>query len=191
MDKKEFRMFAMALKTYYHREDLLPNSEAMELWFRELSDIPYDVAESALRKWVAVNKWSPSIADIRAMAVEVTKGEIPDWSDGWEQVLKSIRYYGSYRANEAIGSLDRITQQTVKRLGYAELCRSTNIAVERANFRMIYEQIAAREKKNSQMQPGLQAIINKLQSENRKELRHDDSKGISASGKEVRYDDKQ
>ncbi len=147
MDKKEFGMFVMALKTYYHRENLLPNSEAMELWFRELSDIPYKVAESALRKWVTVNKWSPSISEIRAMAAEVTQGEIPDWGDGWEQVLKSIRNYGSYRVKEAMDSLNPITRQTVERLGYIELCRSTNIAAERANFRMIYEQIAARKRK--------------------------------------------
>ena len=34
MTKKEFAIFAAALKTYYPREQLLPNSEAMELWFR-------------------------------------------------------------------------------------------------------------------------------------------------------------
>ena len=90
-------MFAMALRTYYPKEQLLPNQQAMELWYRELCDIPYNVAEAALRKWVATNKWSPTIADLREMAATVTEGEMPDWGEGWEQVLKAIKKYGSYR----------------------------------------------------------------------------------------------
>ena len=56
MDKKEFALFASALRTYYSKENLLPNSQAMELWFRQLMDIPYPVAEATLNKWVATNK---------------------------------------------------------------------------------------------------------------------------------------
>lgn len=33
MTKKEFAKIAMALKTYYPKESLLPNEQAMELWF--------------------------------------------------------------------------------------------------------------------------------------------------------------
>ena len=65
MNRKEFALFASALRTYYPREKLLPNEQAMELWFNQLQDIPYKVAELTLNKWVATNKWSPSIADIR------------------------------------------------------------------------------------------------------------------------------
>ena len=68
MTRIEFATFAMALKTYYPRENLLPNEQALELWFRQLQDISYQVAEVGLHKWVALNKWSPSIADIREMA---------------------------------------------------------------------------------------------------------------------------
>jgi hypothetical protein len=64
MDKKEFATFAMALKTYYPRETLLPNTQAMELWYKQLQGIPLVVAQIALEKWVATNKWSPSISDL-------------------------------------------------------------------------------------------------------------------------------
>ena len=163
MNKTEFSTFSMALKTYYPRENLLPNSQAMELWFGQLQDIPYKVAEMALNKWVAVNKWSPSIADIREMAAEITKGEIPDWGEGWEQVLRAIRKYGSYNQPEAMKSLDDLTRQTVERLGYLNICRSENIATDRANFRMIYEQLAERKKKEVQLPAGLKELINSVQ----------------------------
>lgn len=151
MDKKEFSLLAMALRTYYPKENLLPNNEAMELWYRQLQDIPYKVAEIALNKWVATNKWSPTIADIRECSAEITQGELPDWGQGWEQVLRAIRQFGMYRAGEAMASFDELTRQTVERLGFRDICLSENIAQERANFRMIYEQLAERKKKQAQI----------------------------------------
>ena len=71
MNRKQFATFAMALKTYFPRENLMPNEQAMELWFNHLKNIPYEVAELALQRWVNQNKWSPSIAEIRAEAKHI------------------------------------------------------------------------------------------------------------------------
>lgn len=160
MDKKQFSLFAMALKTYYSKEEkLLPNNQALELWFQQLKDIPYEVAELALNKWVATNKWSPSIAEIRETAAEIVNGKQPDWGEGWEQVLRAIRQFGSYRVGEALESLDGITRQCVERIGFREICASENISVERANFRMLYEQLLERKKIDNQMPVTLAALI--------------------------------
>ena len=110
MDKKEFAAFAMALKTYYPKEELLPNEQAVDLWFLQLQDLDFKLAETALCKWVAVNKWSPSIADIRAEAAAIRFGDLPDWGEGWEQVIKAIAKYGMYRPQEALESMDKITK---------------------------------------------------------------------------------
>ena len=165
MDKKEFSTLAMALRTYYPKEQLLPNQQAMELWYRELCDIPYNVAESALRKWVATNKWSPTIADLREMAATVTQGEIADWGEGWEQVLTAIKKYGSYRIGEAMDSFEPLTRQCVERLGFRNICMSENISTERANFRMMYEQLAERKKKEQQIAMPLRELIEGIQQE--------------------------
>ena len=170
MDKKEFAQFAMALKTYYPKEQLLPNNQAMELWFRQLHDIPYKVAELSLNKWVSTNKWSPSISEIREMAATVQNGEIPEWGEGWEQVIKAIRKYGSYRIPEAMESFDPITRRCVERLGFRNLCISENQAADRANFRVIYEQLAKRESHDNQIPLALkQAIIMIQQKEEQNE----------------------
>lgn len=165
MDKKQFATFAAALKTYYPRETLIPNNQAMELWFRQLQDIPYEVAEAGLNKWVATNKWSPSIADIREMATTVTEGDIPDWGNGWEQVLAAIRNYGSYNIKAAMESFDNITRQCVERIGYRNICMSENISTERANFRMIYENLAQRQQKDRLIPEKLKMLISGMQSE--------------------------
>lgn len=163
MTKQEFAIFASAIRTYYPKENILPNQQAMELWFRELQDIPYQVAEAALRQWVSTNKWSPSIAEIRETASTVQSGSIPDWGDGWEQVIMAIRKYGSYRIPEAMESFDPITRQCVERLGFRNICMSENIAADRANFRMIFEQLAERKQKEQQMALPLKQLIQGIQ----------------------------
>lgn len=165
MSKKEFSLFVMALKTYYPREKLLPNEQAIELWYRQLQDIPYNIAEAALNKWVATNKWPPTIAEIREMAVTVKHGEIPDWGNGWEQVLKAIRHFGMYREAEAMASLDSITKQCVERLGFRNICLSENISADRANFRIIYEQLQERKMKEQQIPVALQQLMQSVREE--------------------------
>lgn len=162
MTTKEFGQFVMALKTYYPRENLLPNNQAVELWYQQLGDIPYNIAELTLNKWVTTNKWSPSISDIRAQAAELLQGEIKDWGDAWEDVRMAVRLYGSYQQKEAMESLDELTKECVKRVGYLNICMSENIATERANFRMIYEELAKRKKEDNQIPERLRQAISRI-----------------------------
>lgn len=163
MEKKEFSTFVMALRTYYPKEQILPNEQAMALWYRELRDIPADVAEAALRKWVSTNKWSPSISEIRAEAANIQHGKIPDWTEAWERVLTAISRYGMYRVDEALESLDPLTRRVVGRVGFKRICMSTNEVAERANFRNCYEQIAEREQERQYLALPLQETINRIQ----------------------------
>jgi hypothetical protein len=162
MNKKEFALFASALRTYYPKEKLLPNEPAMDLWFKQLQDIPYNVAEVMLNKWVSTNKWSPSIADIREQAIGITQGEAKEWGEAWHDVLRAIHVYGSYREQEALESLDETTRTVVERLGFRNICLSDDIQVDRANFRMIYEQRQEREKQDAQLPPKLKALISNM-----------------------------
>lgn len=162
MDKKEFALFASALRTYYPKEKILPNEQAMQLWFNQLQDIPYKVAEVTLNKWVATNKWSPSIADIREQAAGLMQGEAKDWGEAWREVLNAVHCYGSYQQLEAMESLDELTRQAVKRVGYMSICMSENIATERANFRIVYEQLLERRKQDAQLPQRLKALISNM-----------------------------
>ena len=162
MDKKQFAIFASALKTYYPRENLLPNQQAMELWYRELSDIPYEVAEAVLRKWVATNKWSPSIADIRESTSTMLNGEQLTWGEAWERALDAVRRYGYINQQAALDSLDPITRRCVENIGYLDLCKSENIMVERAHFQKIFEIYSQRELTNQRMSLPLAEAIEKL-----------------------------
>lgn len=76
MNKQEFAKYAMALKTFYPKEKILQTDQAMELWYHQLKDIPYDIAQGSLLKWVKENKYSPGIAEIIAEAEEYQKTEM-------------------------------------------------------------------------------------------------------------------
>ena len=162
MDKKEFSAFVMALRTYYPKEQILPNPEAMELWFRELQDIPIDVAEAVLRKWVATNKWSPSIAEIREVAAEICCGKRPDWGEGWEQVLKMIRKHGREYPKRALSEMDEITAQAVRAMGWWNLCNSDSPEYDMQTFRKLFESYADRAMQQRQLALPLQELIDNI-----------------------------
>lgn len=162
MTKKEFAQIIMALRTYYPRENLIPNDQAAELWFYQLQDLDFKTTEAALNAWVATNKWSPSIAEIRAEALSIRKGEIPDWGEAWEKVRRAIHSYGFYNQPEAMASLDDLTRECVRRLGWREICHSETPEVTRANFRIIYENTARRRAREAQLPPQFRAIMETL-----------------------------
>lgn len=162
MTKQEFSLFAAALRTYYPKEKILPNEQAMQLWYTQLQDLDYKLAVLVLNKWVATNKWSPSIADIREQAAEANKGQSKDWGEAWHDVLLSIGKYGSYQEQAALESFDELTRQAVKRLGYRNICLSEDINVDRANFRMIYEQLEQRQKQDAQIPSKLKEMLEQV-----------------------------
>lgn len=163
MTKKEFALLTSVIKTFYPREQLLPNTQAMELWFNMLGDIPYQVAEAALQKWVATNKFSPTIADLREISTSIQHGDLPDWGDAWQNVREAVQRYGWYRQEEAMASLDEITRECVKRIGFERLCHSEEPEMERANFRMVFETLAKRRKMQEQLPTGLASLIGDIQ----------------------------
>lgn len=170
MEKQEFATLAAAIRTFYPKENILPNKEAMALWYRELQDLPFPVAEAALRKWVSTNKWSPSIAELRETAATIQHGEIPEWGEAWEKVLKAIKKYGIYSIGPAMASFDPLTRKAVECIGFRDICMSENIAADRANFRMIYENLAEREKTRQQVALPLQKAIERLGSSERLQI---------------------
>lgn len=90
MTKIEFGKFAMALKTYYPKETLLVSDEAMDLWYKALQDIDYCTAEIVLSAWVANNKWSPAISDIREYATKILQPKQMSEQNAWNCILRAV-----------------------------------------------------------------------------------------------------
>ena len=162
MDNKEFALWSMALRTYYPKADLLNSKEAMQLWYKQLEDLPYNVAETALNKWVAQNKWHPTIADIRETASDIMLGALPDWGAAWQEVISAMGCCGHNYPQEALASMGELTRETVRRLGWNQLCMSENPAASRANFRDIYNELAEKKKRERQLPEKLMLTIQNI-----------------------------
>lgn len=171
MNKTEFAAVAAALQTYFPRFNLLPNREAMELWYMELKDIPAELLTAALRKWVVTEKWPPSIAELRELCSEISEGKLPDWGDAWSEVSCAVRRYGYMRPEEAIESMSPATQAAVRRIGWTQICESENQDTLRAQFRQIFEIVSKREIEDRKLSQELKTEIERLQIDNGQALK--------------------
>lgn len=165
MQFEEWKILVKGLKSVYTSERFLPDAESIKIWFQMLQDLSYKQLNVAIQKYMLTNKFPPTIADIREISANVVNGDLPDWGEGWEQVLKAIRRYGMYRIDEAMETFDPITKRCVERLGFRNICLSEDISIDRANFRMIYEQLAEREKKDAQIPVKLSQMIEGIRGE--------------------------
>ena len=165
MTFNEFKVLAKGMKAVYTAATFLPDEDSIKIWYRLLQDIPYEVANIAIQRHMMTNKFPPTIAEIREQAALSVNNELnSDWGQSWEQVCRAIRTYGLWGTEEAFASMDDITRQCVKRLGWKELCMSENPMQDRANFRMIFEELKLKTKQESALPLNVKESIAKLQS---------------------------
>lgn len=163
MDREEFAVIAAALQTYYPRFNIMPNEQAMYLWYDELKDISSEVLTAALKKWVVTEKWPPTIADLRGACDEVVNGDRPGWDVGWMEVQHAVRRYGFMQPKEAMAAMGEITQEAIRRIGWTNICESENPEALRAQFRQVYEICEKRTAGDRKLPPVLRDTIRRIQ----------------------------
>lgn len=179
MTKDEFKILCKGMKTVYTQSTFLPDADAFKVWYSLLQDLDYTIAQAAIQKYMLINEFPPTIADIRKNAVSVQAGDKKTWSEGWEEVMKAIGNFGSYREEEALESMSEITRKAVKKLGFRNICLSENITADRANFRTIYEQMAENEYTAKQIPLNLSKLIESIQqTEQQKRINSKDQEKI-------------
>lgn len=141
MSFEDFKILAKGMKAIWPSERFLPDGDSVKIWYQLLKDLSHEVANAAIQEYALTNKFPPTVADLREQVVQMMDYELTvDWAAGWAQVTRAIGEYGMWNPDAAIESMDAITRECVKRLGWKELCMSENPTADRANFRMIYEQ---------------------------------------------------
>lgn len=171
MKREEFASIVAAIKAHYQmNRDMFNDENVIETWYQHLKDIDYKTLQISTSKWVMMSRYPPTVADLREMAQDVQYGELPDWSSEWLKVLEAISYYGQYREQEALASLNDITRTVVSRMGFKNLCWSEEPSVDRANFRNIYCALAEREKKERMLSAPIRKAIQNAQESRRERL---------------------
>lgn len=116
-----------------------------------LDDLAYDEVNRALRVLLQTKTFMPSIAEIRAMVVELRHGPQKAGGDAWGSVLDMIRAKGSYRSPGVdFHFADEVTARAVAALGWRELCLSENAVADRARFIDLYDKLAGDARREQQ-----------------------------------------
>ena len=164
VSKQEFATLVLAMQAMYG-DEFIGTEKAMDVWFALLHDLDYQILSKALQKHMLTNKFKPTVAELREIYADLICPVVSDWSEGWEKVSRAIGHYGMYRAEEALASFDDVTRETVKRLGFQNICLSENIVADRARFAEIYQAIQQRKRiavNIGSVLPDLQEFVNKL-----------------------------
>jgi len=157
--EEQFLIIAKTIKTFYPDKNIIQTNEEATLWYEMLKDIEYDAASAAVKRWVSLNKWCPTIADIRELSTVVKGNTVNEWEEEWDKVIDAVHRYGYTRPEEALNSLPDMTRNIVKRLGYKTICMSENISIERANFRDVYNREADKQREQNILSKDLKSEI--------------------------------
>lgn len=163
LDKKDFIKAIEYLIAIYPEMEKQFNSQTTQgVWFDLLKDIDGETLLLAIKIYASTEKFAPKPSEIRKMALMTTREFIKDWTEGWEIVLKSIGRFGTYRESEAlewIRKQDETAAESIRRLGYKNLCEADDQMTVRANFRQAYNNQLSKNKFYDQLSDNIRFAI--------------------------------
>lgn len=116
-------------------------------WHIMLEDMPYDLAEQALKAVLSKTKFFPTIAEIREEASRIAR-PMPTAGQAWEETVNRIRKIG--HTGKPIFS-DPLIGRAAHAMGWMDMCTSENIDVVRGQFIKLYNDMAKEEREKTQV----------------------------------------
>lgn len=141
LDKKDFvKAIEYLIAIYPEMEKQFNSQTTQRVWYELLEDLDGRTLLLAIKTYASTEKFAPKPSQIREMALMTTR-ETRDWTEGWDLVLRSIGRFGTYRESEALDWIrkqDETAAESIRRLGYKNLCEADDQMTVRANFRQAY-----------------------------------------------------
>lgn len=154
LDKKDFVKAIEYLIAIYPEMEKQFNSQTTQgVWYDLLKDIDGKTLSLAIKTYASTEKFAPKPSQIREMAI-ITTRETRDWTEGWDLVLRSVGRFGYYRESEALDWIrkqDETAAESIRRLGYKNLCEADDQMAVRANFRQAYNNQQSKNKFYAQL----------------------------------------
>lgn len=163
LDKRKFSNLMKGLQAAYPNAKFVDTEAGLDMWYTMLADLPLENITAAVYKHISTNKFAPTIAEIREIAAN--PAPVKDWSEGWGYVLSAVSNFGVYRVEEAMEYVklqDILAYKVLKRLNFKEICLSEDLTVDRANFRMAYENERKYERENNAVPLQVKQVLERL-----------------------------
>lgn len=163
MDKSETVKLFAVIAAMYPRESAFKNAtpETIIAWQSMLEDIPFTVAQAALKATAANSPFVPAISEIRQWAMKVMYPEMLGPDEAWGIVRQAISKYGYYQRKKARKSMPPEVWAMVERIGWNDLCTGENAAVDRGQFMKMWNVYLTRQWEKAVLPPAVQALIGK------------------------------
>lgn len=164
MDRDEFKVLVKGMKAVYAQPTFIPDQDAFNIWFELLKDLPYRQANLAIQKYMLTERFPPTIADLRAKAVEVSEKPLEEMSEleAWAIVRKAIGNSG-YNSVEEFNKLPEVCQIAVgtpENLHEWSQMESDQVAtVEQSHFIRNYRAAAKRLSKEKKLPENIRNLI--------------------------------
>ena len=120
------------------------NAEAYE---SVLVTMDHESTAEAIFRLVTTSKWLPTIAEIRAAAVDIQLGPLKSGVEAWAEVMEETGRVG-YCGRPSF--TDETIRRVVQSMGWEQLCLSQNLASDRARFCELYDTWATRDRRDAQ-----------------------------------------
>lgn len=168
MTREEFGKIVAGMKAVYTDPKFLPDMHAIDIWYGFLRDLSNAQCQAAVSRYITTQKFPPTIAEIREMAVD--NSNIGDdlrmvALEAWDKVRVAI-HNGSYGADE---EYEKLTPLTQKALGSPAALRAmaalneTEVeTVAQAQFIKAYTAVAARGKEDAKIPASVCRLIDSV-----------------------------
>ena len=160
----------LAIISGMYPPNLMPaiSSVTVDGWTMILADIDYKKAEIALMKWISVNKYPPTPADIRSLLYEQVERETPE--QAWGLLQQLTLKHGYTEEEKAFEKMSEQMKEVVKRFGWKHFCQMplNESAIYYAQFRDAFNTMALTSADRLKTNPALQARLDDIRKENLK-----------------------
>ena len=124
----------------------------IDVWASLLADLPYDRVDASLRALLASQTFMPSVAEVRAMDLELRRGPVRAGGEAWGSALKAMKCEGAYKLPGVdFDFADPLVTRCVNLLGWTELCLSEHTVADRARFIELYDRLALQRRGEEQV----------------------------------------
>lgn len=154
MERNEFKSFVKGLNALFstNEKPVIGDQYKFDLWYNLLGDLEYKTACAALKNYALLNRFAPTVADIRKEYATLTE-KAPEMTEqeAWAMVRLAIRN-GTYGAEEEYARLPEAIKKSVGTAAslrsWAQIPTDDVESVVQSQFLRSYRTVAEREKQN-------------------------------------------
>lgn len=127
----------------YNKEDI---QLLINTWYEFFKDTSEEDFNKAIRNVINKYDYFPTISQIKKEIANNKTRDLPNAEDEWNEVLRLVHKYGTYRQQEALDHMKPYTAYITNHIGYINICMSSDNTWNKKEFIAEYNQLKEQEK---------------------------------------------